>query len=171
MSYDQQGVEDASRALLEAVGEDINREGLRNTPARMGRAWRELLSGLEEDPRDHLKTTFEVGTDEIVMVRDIPFYSVCEHHLLLSKLARVVEGYARRPQVQERLTAQIADAIDEVLAPQGVIVVVEAEHMCMTMRGISKPGSSTVTSALRGIVKRDATRSEMMSLALGGVRR
>lgn len=190
MSYDQQGVEDASRALLEAVGEDINREGIRNTPARMGRAWRELLSGLEEDPRDHLKTTFEVGTDEIVMVRDIPFYSVCEHHLLpfyghahvgyipkggrvtgLSKLARVVEGYARRPQVQERLTAQIADAIDEVLAPQGVIVVVEAEHMCMTMRGISKPGSSTVTSALRGIVKRDATRSEMMSLALGGVRR
>ena len=133
MSYDQQGVEDASRALLEAVGEDINREGLRNTPARMGRAWRELLSGLEEDPREHLKTTFEVGTDEIVMVRDIPFYSVCEHHLLpfyghahvgyipkggrvtgLSKLARVVEGYARRPQVQERLTAQIADAIDEV---------------------------------------------------------
>lgn len=124
------------------------------------------------------------------MVRDIPFYSVCEHHLLpfyghahvgyipkggrvtgLSKLARVVEGYARRPQVQERLTAQIADAIDEVLAPQGVIVVVEAEHMCMTMRGISKPGSSTVTSALRGIVKRDATRAEMMSLALGGVRR
>ncbi len=190
MSYDQQGVEDASRALLEAIGEDINREGLHNTPARMGRAWRELLSGLEEDPRDHLKTTFEVGTDEIVMVRDIPFYSVCEHHLLpfyghahvgyipkggrvtgLSKLARVVEGYARRPQVQERLTAQIADAIDEVLAPQGVIVVVEAEHMCMTMRGISKPGSSTVTSALRGIVKRDATRAEMMSLALGGVRR
>ncbi|WP_314501625.1 GTP cyclohydrolase I FolE [uncultured Actinomyces sp.] len=190
MSYDQQGVEEASRALLEAVGEDINREGLHNTPARMGRAWRELLSGLEEDPRDHLKTTFEVGTDEIVMVRDIPFYSVCEHHLLpfyghahvgyipkggrvtgLSKLARVVEGYARRPQVQERLTAQIADAIDEVLAPQGVIVVVEAEHMCMTMRGISKPGSSTVTSALRGIVKRDATRAEMMSLVLGGVRR
>ena len=162
MTYDQHGVEDASRALLEAVGEDITREGLRDTPSRMGRAWRELLSGLEEDPRDHLKTTFEVGTDEIVMVRDIPFYS---------KLARVVEGYARRPQVQERLTAQIADAIDEVLAPQGVIVVVEAEHMCMTMRGISKPGSSTVTSALRGIVKRDATRAEMMSLALGGVRR
>ena len=171
MTYDQHGVEDASRALLEAVGEDITREGLRDTPSRMGRAWRELLSGLEEDPRDHLKTTFEVGTDEIVMVRDIPFYSVCEHHLLpfyghahvgyipkggrvtgLSKLARVVEGYAR-------------------LAPQGVIVVVEAEHMCMTMRGISKPGSSTVTSALRGIVKRDATRAEMMSLALGGVRR
>ena len=184
MTYDQHGVEDASRALLEAVGEDITREGLRDTPSRMGRAWRELLSGLEEDPRDHLKTTFEVGTDEIVMVRDIPFYSVCEHHLLpfyghahvgyiprLSKLAGVVEGYVRRPQVQGRLTAQIADAIDEVLAPQGVIVVVEAEHMCMTMRGISKPGSSTVTSALRGIVKRDATRAEMMSLALGGVRR
>ena len=190
MTYDQHGVEDASRALLEAVGEDLTREGLRDTPSRMGRAWRELLSGLEEDPRDHLKTTFEVWTDEIVMVRDIPFYSVCEHHLLpfyghahvgyipkggrvtgLSKLARVVEGYARRPQVQERLTAQIADAIDEVLAPQGVIVVVEAEHMCMTMRGISKPGSSTVTSALRGIVKGDATRAEMMSLALGGVRR
>ena len=189
MSYDQQGVEDASRALLEAVGEDINREGLRNTPARMGRAWRELLSGLEEDPREHLKTTFEVGTDEIVMVRDIPFYSVCEHHLLpfygrahvgyiprggvvtgLSKLARLVEGYARRPQVQERLTAQVAEAIDEVLNPQGVIVVIEAEHLCMSMRGISKPGSSTVTSALRGIMSDGATRAEMMALVLSGSR-
>ena len=187
MSYDQQGVEDASRALLEAVGEDINREGLRNTPARMGRAWRELLSGLEEDPREHLKTTFEVGTDEIVMVRDIPFYSVCEHHLLpfyghahvgyipkggrvtgLSKLARVVEGYARRPQVQERLTAQIADAIDEVLAPQGVIVVVEAEHMCMTTRGVRKPGARTVTSAVRGILRNPATRAEAMGLITAG---
>ena len=160
MTYDQHGVEDASRALLEAVGEDITREGLRDTPSRMGRAWRELLSGLEEH---HL----------------LPFYGHAHVGYIpkggrvtgLSKLARVVEGYARRPQVQERLTAQIADAIDEVLAPQGVIVVVEAEHMCMTMRGISKPGSSTVTSALRGIVKRDATRAEMMSLALGGVRR
>ena len=187
--YNEEGVVQAVTDLLEAIGEDPQREGLLNTPARMGRAWKELLSGMNEDPREHLRTTFDVGTDEIVLVRDIPFYSVCEHHLLpfyghahvgyiprggrvtgLSKLARVVEGYARRPQVQERLTGQIADALDEVLEPQGVIVVVEAEHMCMTMRGISKPGSSTVTSALRGIAKRDATRAEMMSLVLGGAR-
>ena len=187
--YNEEGVVQAVTDLLEAIGEDPQREGLLNTPARMGRAWKELLSGMSEDPREHLRTTFDVGTDEIVLVRDIPFYSVCEHHLLpfyghahvgyiprggrvtgLSKLARVVEGYARRPQVQERLTGQIADALDEVLEPQGVIVVVEAEHMCMTMRGISKPGSSTVTSALRGIAKRDATRAEMMSLVLGGAR-
>ena len=187
--YNEESVVQAVTDLLEAIGEDPQREGLLNTPARMGRAWKELLSGMNEDPREHLRTTFDVGTDEIVLVRDIPFYSVCEHHLLpfyghahvgyiprggrvtgLSKLARVVEGYARRPQVQERLTGQIADALDEVLEPQGVIVVVEAEHMCMTMRGISKPGSSTVTSALRGIAKRDATRAEMMSLVLGGAR-
>ncbi|WP_442984622.1 MULTISPECIES: GTP cyclohydrolase I FolE [unclassified Schaalia] len=177
------------RQLLEAVGEDPARDGLRDTPARMGRAWKELLKGLEEDPREHLSTVFETGTDELVLVRDIPFHSVCEHHFLpfygrahvgyipshgrvtgLSKLARVVEGYARRPQVQERLTAQIAQAIDEVLTPQGVIVVIEAEHMCMAMRGINKPGSSTVTSALRGIMKDAATRAEMMSLVLGGPR-
>jgi len=190
VTYDPAGVEKASRDLLVAIGEDPEREGLVGTPDRMARAWREMCKGLTEDPREHLRTQFHAGTDELVLVRDITFFSVCEHHLLpfyghahvgyipkggrvtgLSKLARVVEGYARRPQVQERLTAQIADAIDEVLAPQGVIVVVEAEHMCMTMRGISKPGSSTVTSALRGIVKRDATRAEMMVGGWGGARR
>ena len=160
MTYDAAGVEKASRDLLVAIGEDPQREGLIGTPDRMARAWREMCSGLFEDPREHLRTQFHAGTDELVLVRDITFHSVCEHHLLpfygrahvgyiprggvvtgLSKLARLVEGYARRPQVQERLTAQIADAIDEVLEPQGVIVVIEAEHMCMSMRGISKPGS------------------------------
>ena len=189
MSYDEAGVVEAMRQLLVAIGEDPDRDGLRDTPMRMGRAWKELLSGMEQDPREHLTTVFEAGTDELVLVRDIGFHSVCEHHLLpfhgnahvgyiprggrvtgLSKLARVVEGYARRPQVQERLTAQIADALHEVLRPQGVIVVVEAEHMCMSMRGINKPGSSTVTSALRGIMTDAATRAEMMSLVLGGHR-
>lgn len=187
--YDEAGVERAMRDLLVAVGEDPDREGLRDTPARMSRSWRELLSGLDEDPRHHLETQFVTGTNELVLVRDIEFSSVCEHHLLpffgrahvgyipangrvtgLSKLARVVEGYARRPQVQERLTTQIADAVFDVLRPQGVIVVLEAEHMCMTMRGIRKPGSSTVTSALRGIMAHPATRAEMMSLILGGRR-
>ena len=189
MAYDAAGVEKASRDLLIAIGEDPTREGLAGTPDRMARAWREMLSGLEEDPRDYLRTQFEAGTDELVLVRDITFHSICEHHLLpfygrahvgyipcggkvtgLSKLARVVEGYARRPQVQERLTAQIADAIDEVRHPQGVIVVMEAEHMCMSMRGITKPGSSTVTSALRGIMNDGTTRAEMMALVLGGDR-
>lgn len=185
--YDRAGVEKAMRDLLVAVGEDPDREGLRDTPARMGRSYRELLSGLGEDPREHLRTTFDIGTDELVLVRDIHFYSLCEHHLLpffgdaavgyipsggrvtgLSKLARVVEGYAHRPQVQERLTAEIADAVDQVLHPQGVIVVIEAEHMCMTMRGVRKPGSSTVTSAVRGIMRRNAaSRQEAMSLILG----
>lgn len=187
--YDQAAVVASVRSLLEAVGEDVERDGLRGTPERMGRAWKELLSGMEQDPRDHLRTVFDAGTDELVLVRDIDFHSVCEHHLLpfygrahvgyiprggrvtgLSKLARVVDGYARRPQVQERLTAQIADAIDEVLSPQGVIVVIEAEHMCMSMRGIRKPGSSTVTSALRGIMQDGTTRAEMMALVLGGPR-
>ncbi|QWW20579.1 GTP cyclohydrolase I FolE [Schaalia sp. 19OD2882] len=189
MMYDEDGVVAAVRALLEAVGEDPDREGLKETPERMGRAWKELLAGLGQDPREHLRTVFEAGTDELVLVRDIHFHSVCEHHLLpfvgrahvgyiprggrvtgLSKLARLVEGYARRPQVQERLTAQIADALDEVLSPQGVIVVIEAEHMCMSMRGIRKPGSSTVTSALRGIMRDGRTRAETMSLVLGGPR-
>ena len=189
MTYDAAGVEKASRDLLVAIGEDPQREGLIGTPDRMARAWREMCSGLFEDPREHLRTQFHAGTDELVLVRDITFHSVCEHHLLpfygrahvgyiprggvvtgLSKLARLVEGYARRPQVQERLTAQIADAIDEVLEPQGVIVVIEAEHMCMSMRGICKPGSSTVTSALRGIMSDGATRAEMMALVLSGSR-
>ena len=189
MTYDPAGVETASRDLLVAIGEDPEREGLVGTPDRMARAWREMCKGLTEDPREHLRTQFHAGTDELVLVRDITFFSVCEHHLLpfygrahvgyiprggvvtgLSKLARVVEGYARRPQVQERLTAQVADAIDEILNPQGVIVVIEAEHMCMSMRGISKPGSSTVTSALRGIMSDGATRAEMMALVLSGSR-
>lgn len=190
MTYDFQGVERATRDLLAAVGEDVSREGIQETPARMARAWKEILSGMHEDPRTHLSKTFETGTDELVMVRDIEFHSVCEHHLLpfygrahvgyipshgrvtgLSKLARVVDGYAKRPQVQERLTAQIADAVNEVLTPQSVIVVVEAEHMCMTMRGIRKPGSFTVTSALRGTARsHPETRAELMSLALGGRR-
>ncbi|QPK81551.1 GTP cyclohydrolase I FolE [Schaalia sp. ZJ405] len=188
-AYDAAGVEQASRDLLVAVGEDPTREGLADTPSRMARAWSEILSGMTEDPREHLRTQFHAGTDELVLVRDITFYSVCEHHLLpfygrahvgyiprggvvtgLSKLARVVEGYAKRPQVQERLTAQVADAINEVLHPQGVIVVIEAEHMCMSMRGVTKPGSSTVTSALRGIMNDGATRSEIMALVLGGQR-
>lgn len=189
MSVDEARAEAATRELLAAIGEDPEREGLLDTPGRVARAWKEMLRGLDEDPRDYLRTQFQAGTDELVLVRDIVFHSVCEHHLLpfhgrahvgyiprggrvtgLSKLARVVEGYARRPQVQERLTAQIADAIDEVLDPQGVIVVIEAEHMCMSMRGVTKPGSSTVTSALRGIMNDSATRAEMMALVLGGRR-
>ena len=186
MTYDAAAVEKASRDLLVAIGEDPEREGLIGTPDRMARAWREMCSGLFEDPREHLRTQFHAGTDELVLVRDITFHSVCEHHLLpfygrahvgyiprggvvtgLSKLARLVEGYARRPQVQERLTAQIADAIDEVLDPQGVIVVIEAEHMCMSMRGVNKPGSRTVTSAVRGVLRNQATRSEALSLIQG----
>ena len=189
MTFDADAVERACRDLLVAVGEDPGREGLAGTPGRMARAWRELLAGVDLDPRDYLRTQFHAGTDELVLVRDIVFHSVCEHHLLpfsgrahvgyiprggvvtgLSKLARLVEGYARRPQVQERLTAQIADALNEVLRPQGVIVVIEAEHMCMSMRGVCKPGSSTVTSALRGIMNDGTTRAEMMALVLGGRR-
>lgn len=189
MAYDAQAVQRCVRELLIAIGEDPDREGLRDTPARMGRAWRELVSGLEIDPAQHLDTLFDVETEEMVMVRDIEFHSVCEHHLLpfygrahvayipaggkvtgLSKLARVVEGYARRPQVQERLTAQIADALVTKLHPQGATVIIEAEHMCMTMRGIRKPGAFTVTSALRGIMNNPATRQEMMTLVMGGRR-
>ena len=179
MTYDPAAVEKASRDLLIAIGEDPEREGLIGTPDRMARAWREMCSGLFEDPREHLRTQFHAGTDELVLVRDITFHSVCEHHLLpfygrahVGYIPRggVVEGYARRPQVQERLTAQVADAIAEVLDPQGVIVVIEAEHMCMSMRGISKPGSSTVTSALGGIMSDGATRAEMMALVLSGSR-
>ena len=147
MTYDAAAVEKASRDLLVAIGEDPEREGLIGTPDRMARAWREMCAGLAEDPREHLRTQFHAGTDELVLVRDITFHSVCE-----------------------RLTAQVADAIDEVLNPQGVIVVIEAEHMCMSMRGISKPGSSTVTSALRGIMSDGATRAEMMALVLSGSR-
>jgi len=180
---DRGRLEAAVSELLLAIGEDPEREGLRDTPARVARMYEEIFSGLREDPSRHLTTTFEAGHDEMVMVREIPMYSCCEHHLLpwvgkahvayipnqdgrvtgLSKLARVVEGYARRPQVQERLTSQIADAMAQALEPRGVMVVIEAEHLCMSMRGIRKPGASTVTSAVRGLFRtNDATRQEAM---------
>lgn len=182
--YNAEAVEKAIYDLLVAVGEDPTREGLVDTPARMARAYKEIFSGLEEDPSEVLNARFEIGHQEMVLVRDIPFYSVCEHHLLpfhgvanvgyipaksgvvtgLSKLARLVEGYARRPQVQERITSQVADALYEKLGAQGVIVVIEAEHMCMSMRGVRKPGSVTITSAVRGCMRDAATRSEAMSL-------
>ena len=185
MTYDAAAVEKASRDLLVAIGEDPEREGLIGTPDRMARAWREMCSGLFEDPREHLRTQFHAGTDELVLVRDITFHSVCEHHLLpfhgvahvgyipakdgvmgLSKLARLVEVYARRPQVQERLTQQIADALVEYAGARGVIVVTECEHLCMSMRGIKKSSARTVTSAVRGLLRNPATRAEAMSLIL-----
>jgi len=173
----------AVKEILIAIGEDPERDGLLDTPQRVARMYAEVCGGLREDPREHLNKQFEADHDEMVMVKDIPIYSVCEHHLVpfmgvahlgyipnrdgritgLSKLARLVDGFARRPQVQERLTSQCADAIYEVLAPKGAIVVIEAEHLCMAMRGIRKPGSSTVTSAVRGIFREDvATRMEAM---------
>ncbi|MGY1837277.1 GTP cyclohydrolase I FolE [Blastococcus sp. SYSU DS0510] len=185
---DQERAAAAVRELLIAVGEDPDRPGLQETPARVARAYAETLAGLWQDPYDVLATTFEEDHDELVLVKDIPMYSTCEHHLVpfhgmahvayipgedgrvtgLSKLARLVEVYARRPQVQERMTRQIADALDDVLKPRGVLVVVQAEHLCMAMRGIRKPGSSTVTSAVRGIFRDNAaTRSEAMGLVLG----
>jgi GTP cyclohydrolase IA len=182
--YDADGVRRAVRDLLTAVGEDPDRDGLVGTPDRLARSFAEIFAGLAEDPADHLEAVFDIGHEEMVLVRDIPLYSMCEHHLLpfhgvahvgyipaengrvtgLSKLARLVEGYARRPQVQERLTSQIADALVDRLAPRGVIVIVEAEHLCMSMRGVRKPGSRTITSAVRGQMRRAATRAEAMSL-------
>ena len=180
--------EAAVRELLLAVGEDPDRPGLQDTPARVARAYAETFAGLWQDPYEILATTFDENHDELVLVKDIAMYSTCEHHLVpfhdvahvgyipgadgrvtgLSKVARLVEVYARRPQVQERLTRQIADALDDVLKPQGVIVVIQAEHLCMAMRGIRKPGTTTVTSAVRGIFRDSAaTRSEAMSLILG----
>jgi GTP cyclohydrolase IA len=164
------------RELLEAIGEDPNREGLIDTPRRVADMYVELFEGLEEDPGEHLRVTFEASHDEMVMVRDIPFTSICEHHLLpfvgqahvaylpgpqgritgLSKMARLVEGYARRLQVQERLTTEIVEAMERELHPKGTIVVVEAEHFCMSMRGVKKPGTTTVTSAVRGVFRDDA---------------
>jgi GTP cyclohydrolase I len=185
---DQARVEAAIRELLLAVGEDPDRPGLQETPARVARAYAETFAGLGQDPADVLATTFDEDHDELVLVRDIPMYSTCEHHLVpfhgmahvgyipgadgrvtgLSKLARLVDVYALRPQVQERMTRQIADSLYDGLKPQGVIVVIEAEHLCMAMRGIRKPGSRTMTSAVRGIFRDNpATRSEAMSLVLG----
>jgi GTP cyclohydrolase I len=178
----------AVRELLLAVGEDPDRPGLQDTPDRVARAYAETFAGLWQNPYDVLSTSFDEDHDELVLVKDIPMYSTCEHHLVpfhgvahvgyipgedgrvtgLSKLARLVEVYARRPQVQERMTSQIADALNEVLTPRGVLVIIEAEHLCMAMRGIRKPGSTTVTSAVRGIFRDSAaTRSEAMSLVLG----
>lgn len=170
---DQKKIEEAVRLLLEGIGEDIHREGLKGTPERIGRMYQEIFGGMEEDPGTHLATQFQVENNEMVLERDIVFYSMCEHHLLpfygkahvayipdgrvtgLSKLARTVEVFARRPQIQERMTAQIADAVMEHLAPKGVMVYVEAEHMCMTMRGVKKPGSTTTTIVTRGVFSDD----------------
>lgn len=178
----------AVREILIAIGEDPDRDGLVETPARVARMYEELYSGLRERPGDHLRVTFEADHDEMVMVKDIPLYSTCEHHLVpwmgqahvayipnadgrvtgLSKLARLVDGYARRPQLQERLTTQVADAIEAVLAPRGVLVVVEAEHLCMSMRGVLKPGSRTVTSAVRGVFRESgASRAEALGFIHG----
>jgi GTP cyclohydrolase IA len=178
----------AVREILEAIGEDPDRDGLRDTPTRVGRMYAEVCAGLHEQADTHLAVTFEAGHDEMVMVRDIAVQSLCEHHLIpfigkahvayipgpdgritgLSKLARLVDAYAKRPQVQERLTAQVADEIDKTLAPRGVMVVIEAEHLCMTMRGVRKPGSTTVTSAVRGLFRTSvATREEAMRFIIG----
>ncbi|SHH21219.1 GTP cyclohydrolase I [Jatrophihabitans endophyticus] len=188
LGIDVERAEAAVRELLIAIGEDPDREGLRKTPARVARACAEVFGGLNAEPSDVLETTFDEDHDELVLVKDIPIFSTCEHHLLpwhgtaaigyipgadgritgLSKLARLVDLYARRPQVQERLTSQVADALASRLQPQGVIVVIQAEHLCMSMRGIRKPGSQTMTSAVRGIFKGDPrTRSEALSLILG----
>ena len=185
--FDQKRAEDAVRELLIAVGEDPDREGLRDTPGRVARAYQEIFAGLWQEPEDVLTTTFDLGHDEMVLVKDIEVVSCCEHHLLpfhgvahvgyipaangkitgLSKLARLVDVFARRPQVQERLTTQIADSLMRILDARGVIVVIQAEHMCMSVRGIRKPGAKTITSAVRGQLRDPATRAEAMSLIIG----
>ncbi|MFD3515875.1 GTP cyclohydrolase I FolE [Streptomyces sp. NPDC058657] len=184
--FDEKRAENAVRELLIAVGEDPDREGLRATPGRVARAYKEIYAGLWQKPEDVLTTTFDLGHDEMVLVKDIEVMSSCEHHLVpfhgvahvgyipsadgkitgLSKLARLVDVFARRPQVQERLTTQVADSLMEILEPRGVIVVVECEHMCMTMRGVRKPGAKTITSAVRGQLRDPATRAEAMSLII-----
>jgi len=185
--FDEAGVVKAVRDLLRAIGEDPDREGLRDTPERVARSYSELFGGLQQSADEVLTTTFDIGHDELVLVKDIELYSTCEHHLLpffgvahvgylpsesgqitgLSKLARLVDVFARRPQVQERLTSQVADSLMRILEPRGAIVVVEAEHMCMAVRGVRKPGARTVTSAVRGSLLHPATRAEAMSLIAG----
>lgn len=185
---DQPRIVAAVREILEAIGEDPQRDGLLDTPDRVARAYAEIFGGLHQDPREVLGTTFDVDHNEMILVRDIELYSVCEHHLLpfhgvahlayipardgrvagLSKMARLVDVFARRPQVQERLTTEIADALEAHLSPRGVLVVVEAEHLCMSMRGIRRPGARTVTSTVRGQLRNPATRAEAMSLVTGG---
>jgi GTP cyclohydrolase IA len=188
VSVDEARIERAVTELLLALGEDPARDGLVKTPVRVARMYQELLAGFGENPGDHLEVTFAADHDEMVMVRDIPFASLCEHHLIpfigkahvayipgqdgritgLSKLARLVEGFARRLQVQERMTSEIADAIEHALAPRGVLVVLDAEHLCMSMRGVKKSGTSTVTSAVRGLFRSDAaTRMEAMQFVRG----
>lgn len=184
MNINHEQIEHAVRLILEAVGEDPNREGLLDTPKRVAKMYAEVFSGLGKDPKEYFDTIFSENHEELVLVKDIHFYSMCEHHLVpffgkahvayipkggkvvgLSKLARSVEAVASRPQLQERITTTVADAIVEKLTPYGVMVVVEAEHMCMTMRGVKKPGSKTVTSAVRGIFEKDAAaRAEVLSL-------
>ncbi len=184
---DKPRIEAAVREMLDAIGADVDSEGLKETPRRVADMYEEIFAGLGDDPEAHLMTTFAADHDEMVMVRDISLYSVCEHHLApwvgkahvayipnedgritgLSKLARVVDAYAHRPQVQERLTTQIADTIERVLQPRGVLVVIEAEHLCMSMRGVRKPGALTVTSAVRGQFLNEATRAEAMNLVFG----
>lgn len=186
-TFDQKRAENAVRELLYAIGEDPDREGLLETPARVARAYQEIFAGLWQEPEDVLTTTFDLGHDELVLVKDIEVYSTCEHHLVpfrgvahvgyipatsgkitgLSKLARLVDVFARRPQVQERLTSQVADSLMRILEPRGAIVVIECEHMCMSMRGIRKAGAKTITSAVRGQLRDPATRAEAMSLIIG----
>ena len=185
--FDEPRAAAAVRELLIAVGEDPDRDGLRDTPGRVARAYREIFAGLYSEPDEVLQTTFDLGHEELVRVKDIELSSTCEHHLVpfhgvahigyipgeggrvtgLSKLARLVDMYAKRPQIQERLTSQVADALDRVLSPRGVIVVMECEHLCMSMRGVRKPGARTVTSTVRGQLRSAATRAEAMSLILG----
>ncbi len=189
--YDHDRAAAAVRELLIAIGEDPDRDGLRETPDRVARAYHELTAGIRQDAEDVLTTTFDVGHDEFVLVKDLELWSMCEHHLVpftgvahvgyipahdgritgLSKLARLVDVFARRPQVQERLTTQVADALVRILEPRGALVVVEAEHLCMTMRGVRKPGSRTVTSAVRGQLHDPATRAEAMGLIRADSRR
>lgn len=186
---DKPRIEAAFKEILLAIGEDIEREGLKDTPSRVARMYEEIFGGLHVDPSEHLLKQFSAEHhDEMVLIKDIPVYSMCEHHFMpfygvahvayipkkdgaitgLSKIARTVEGYAKRPQVQERLVTEIADAIMDRLNPQGVLVVIEAEHMCMTMRGVKKPGSKTITSAVRGVFKTNpTTRSEAIALING----
>jgi GTP cyclohydrolase IA len=189
-AFDHAKVEQGVRLILEGIGEDLDRDGLRETPARVARMYEEITSGLRDDPTQALQAVFEAGHDEMVMVRDIPMASICEHHLIpfvgkahvayipneqgqitgLSKLARLVDGLARRPQVQERLTTEIADAMVDRLKPRGAMVVIEAEHLCMSMRGVRKPGAITVTSAVRGSF-RDSLSTRMEAMNLLGVTR
>jgi GTP cyclohydrolase I len=193
MAVDHERIERAVREILSAIGEDPTRDGLVRTPARVAEMYAEICAGLFEDPAEHLVVTFEADHDEMVLVRDIALYSICEHHLVpfhghahvayipnedgritgLSKLARLVDGFAKRPQVQERLTTQVADALVTALAPRGAFVMIEAEHLCMSMRGVRKPGTLTVTSAVRGLFKDSpSTRAEVMAMLapLGGRR-